>query len=78
MMFQSILGIQQILAPILVLSFAGVLPAQVPVQTESVKPGKIAIELRYSEKAFAGPFTGRVHLIWMPNDNASPPRMPNW
>jgi len=78
MMFQSILGIQQILAPILVLSFAGVLPAQVPVQTESVKPGKIAIELRYSEKAFAGPFTGRVHLIWMPNDNPSPPRMPNW
>ena len=42
------------------------------------KPDPVRIELRYDAKVFAGPFTGRVHLLWMNGDNPSPPRMPNW
>lgn len=77
-MLQGILAFQQIVAPIMAMGLAGILPAQSQAGTGGGQPGKIAVELRYSEKAFAGPFTGRVHLIWMPNENPSPPRMPNW
>lgn len=73
-MLQGILAIQQVLA----LGLVGVLPVATQAAPDGSQPPKIAIELRYSEKAFAGPFTGRVHLIWMPNENPSPPRMPNW
>lgn len=36
------------------------------------KPDPVRIELRYDAKVFAGPFTGRVHLLWMNGDNPSP------
>ncbi len=52
--------------------------ANSPKTLELAKPDPVRIELRYDANLFVGPFTGRVHLLWIPGDNPSPPRMPNW
>ncbi len=41
-------------------------------------PGAIEVELTYAPEAFAGPFSGRVHLLWMNPGATGLPRMPNW
>lgn len=40
--------------------------------------GKTEVELTYDASVFPGPFTGRVHVLWLSGDQPSLPRMPNW
>lgn len=50
--------------------------ANVPVTVAQKAP--VEVTLTYDPAAFAGPFSGRVHLLWVTGENPRLPSMPNW